>query len=117
MREKILELARGIAGESELLEALCGAEESRWRARLRQGVSPEDCGEAFVCAAAFTAAASLTAGRGGDGVASFTAGEVSVKGRSTAENAGAARAMRQAAEELMAPYTEAADFAFRGVRG
>jgi len=69
IKEQILELA---------------AAESAWRARLREGVTVEDCGEALVCAAAFTAAADLAAGRGG--VTSFSAGDISVKVQ-TAESA------------------------------
>ena len=71
---------------------------------------------ATVDAAAFTAAADMMAGGGGD-VASFTAGQVSVKGRTAAETAALAGSLRQAAEELMAPYTEPGDFAFLGVPG
>ena len=113
MHEKILELAQTVSGAGEaeqaLLEALCGAAELAWTARLRAGVTAEDCGAAFACAAAFTAAADLAAGSGG--VESFTAGEVSVKTRD------AAAELRRTAERLMAPYAEAEDFSFKGVRG
>ena len=121
MDERILELARGIsgAGESELglLEALCRAAQQSWRMRLRAGVSETDCGEALCCAAAFTAAADLTAGRGGGAVSGFTAGAVSIQGRSASDGAALALALRQTAERLMAPYAEAANLSFRGVRG
>lgn len=69
MNETILELAKAVSGAGEaeetLLALLCAAAEQRWTARLRDGVTVEKCGTAFRCAAAFTAAADLMAGRGG----------------------------------------------------
>lgn len=120
MNETIFELARMAAGAGEaeetLLEALCAAAETMWTARLRRGVTAEDCGTAFACAAAFTAAADFTAGRRGR-AASFTAGEISVKAPAAADEAAKAALLRQTAERLMAPYAEPEDFCFRGVRG
>ena len=67
MSKTILELAQAISGageaEQELLELLCGAAEQAWTKRLRDGLTEEDCGAAFRCAAAFTAAADLAAVR------------------------------------------------------
>ena len=79
MRTQILELALAAAGEGAdetLLAPLCAAAEQAWLARLREGVAPEDCGQALPCAAAFTAAAGLAAG--GGNAASFSAGDISV---------------------------------------
>ena len=119
--ETILTLAKVLtaAGEDEepLLEALCQAAERQWERRLRPGVTAEDCGEAFPCAAAFTAAADLAAARGGDGVSGFTAGSVSVRIRSAAESCALAESLRRTAERLMAPFAAPEDFCFRGVRG
>ena len=121
MLETILELARTVSGageaEKDLLEALCQAAETAWTGRLRQGVTPEDCGPAFPCAAAFTAAADLVTGRSGDAVAAFKAGDVSVERRDGADGAALAAALRQTAERLMAPYARETGFAFRRVRG
>lgn len=121
MLETILELARAVSGageaEAALLEALCQAAETEWTARLREGVTAEACGTAFPCAAAFTAAANLAAGRGGDAVASFKAGDVSVESRGGADSAALAEALQNTAERLMAPYARPADFSFRRVRG
>lgn len=119
MEERILTLARIAAPEAEepLLTALCAAAGRYWEDRLRPGLSPEDCGQAFPCAAAFTAAADASLGQSGGGLASVTAGEISLRGRGAADSAALAEGMRQAAERLMAPYAEAEDFAFRGVRG
>lgn len=121
MREEILALARALSGAGEaeeaLLEPLCRAARSRWESRLKPGLAPEDCGAAFACAAAFTAAADLAAGRGGGAAGSFTAGSLSVKGRGAAETAALAQGLRRTAEELMAPYARPEGFCFRGVRG
>ena len=102
MGERILKLALAAAGEGAdrtLLEPLCAAAERAWLARLREGVTAEDCGEALPCAAAFTAAADLAAGEGG--AASFSAGELSVNLGSGADRARRAERLRQAAERLM----------------
>ena len=120
MQERILALAAGIAGaeeeELELLAALCLAAETFWTNRLRAEVNVSACGEAFCCAAAFTAAADFTVSRGG-GEVSFTAGEISVKAGSCSERLKRAEALRKSAERLMAPYADAAELCFRGVRG
>ena len=118
MQEKILTLAAGLTGageeERELLCALCAAAEQNWRGRLRPGLTPEDCGEAFACAAAFTAAADFGMGRN-SGVESFTVGELSVKtGSGGGDRSGD---WRKSAERLMAPYVLAEDFCFKGVQG
>lgn len=122
MHEKILTLAQSITGakdsETLLLDQLCTAAADNWEGRLRPGVMPSDCEEAFTCAAAFTAAAGLLTGRGsGETVSSFSAGSVSVRSRAAAETDTTAGALREQAERLMAPYVEDARFSFRGVRG
>lgn len=118
MDEEILRLAQTISGgeESELLGLLCRSARLRWEACLRPGLAAEECGEAFLCAAAFTAAADLAAVQSGGGtVESFTAGEISVKTRET--DASPASALRETAELLMRPYTGEDGFCFKGVRG
>ena len=114
-QETALTLARELSGggeaEEALLELLWQAAEQQWEKRLRPGMTTEDCGKAFPCAVAFTAAADLAAARGGEGVSGFTAGSVSVRIR------GAAESLRRTAERLMAPFAVPDDFCFRGVRG
>ena len=100
-----------------LLEMLCQAAEKLWMDALKGGVLPEDCGEAFLCAAAFTAVADFMLSRNGENVASFTAGEISVKRKASAEETAQAEALRKTANRLMAPYGTAMDFAFKGVLG
>jgi len=120
MSEKILELARTISGTGKegevLLQALCVSEEVYWTSRLREGITAELCSETFSCAAAFTAAANLLLVNQDD-ISSFTAGELSVKLREGSAGTAKATALRQAAERMMIPYTEAEDFCFKGVRG
>ena len=108
-------MAASGAGEDQrvLLESLCAAAWSAWVGRLREGVEPGDCGEALVCAAALTAASHLAAGSGG--VASFSAGDLSVRLRDTGAEDGAC--LRRAAEALRAPYAQAADLWVKGVEG
>lgn len=119
MREKILALAAELTGQepTELLEMLCDAAEAVWQGRLRAGMTAEDCEAAFCCAAAFTAAGDFLLGRGVDGIASFTAGAVSVKAREGSDGAAMAAALYLAAERMMAPYGEPGSFCFRGVQG
>ena len=66
-QETALTLARELSGAGEaeeaLLELLCQAAEQQWEKRLRPGMTTEDCGKAFPCAVAFTAAADLAASR------------------------------------------------------
>ena len=119
MEEQILRLAENLTGaegaELEVLATLCAVEDTLWCDRLRPDLTPEDCGEAFLCAVAFCAAADFYAIQSVEDVESFTAGEISIKRRS-GDNGGKATAMRQTAERLMAPYAAAGGFAFKGVR-
>lgn len=121
IHEMVLKLAEVMTGESaeenSLLGALCTAAEEMWEKRLRAGLAPADCGSAFACAAALSAAAGLSAGRCCGDVASFTAGDVSVRSAEASEAAASAAVMYEQAERLMTPYAEQDDFAFRGVRG
>ena len=115
MGERILELALALGGGEDraLLSPLCAAAERAWLARLREGVTAEDCGEALPCAAAFTAAADLAAA---GGVASFSAGDISVN-LGGGDRAGRAACLRQAAEGLMEPFVRAAGLWAQGVEG
>ena len=114
-----MELALAASGGGEaaraLLDPLCSAARDAWISRLREGVAAEDCGEALVCAAAFTAAADLAAAE--DGVASFSAGDVSVKLRGGAEGLKRAESLRLAAGRLMEPFVQAEGLWIQGVQG
>lgn len=120
MLEHIMSLASAIVQPSEaekpLLAALCTAAQARLAGRLRAGLSPEDCADAFPCAAALRAAAGLLPCRGSGGeVQQFSAGDVSIRtGGSLGE---AAAAMERQAMALLDAYSEDGGFAFLGVRG
>lgn len=107
----------GVEEEDSLLVALCATEETLWSRRLPAGMTPEDCGSAFLCAVAFSAAADYLTAQGAAEPASFTAGEVTVKGLSPAERTALANELRLAAQRLMMPYLGATHFCFKGVEG
>ena len=121
MTERIISLASGLVNPSEtevvMLEALCHAAENKWMNSLQNGVTLESCGEAFLCATAFSAAADFVVSRNSEGIESFTAGEISVKRDGSSAGASQAEALRKAAARLMAPYAVMESFAFKGVQG
>lgn len=115
MLEEIYQLAAaflGESGEDAALRASCKAAEAMLAAQLRGGVSPEDCRESFVCAAAWNALAGYRAADAGEDFQSFSMADVSV---SRGSGDAAATALRRQAEILMAPWCQGG-FAFRGVR-
>ena len=85
---------------------------------LREGVAPEDCEGAFICASAWLAAAALTDARlgGAEELSSLRAGDVTIEVRGGA-NSERAAALRRSARQLMAPYTEGGGFFFCAVKG
>lgn len=121
MLEQILHLAAAIVQPSEeeqpLLTALCAAAEAELTRRLREGLSPEDCGDAFPCAAALMAAAGILPCRSGGDVEQFSAGDVSLRTGGGGQACEAAAAMRRQAASMMAGYCGDDAFAFLGVRG
>ena len=120
MTEQILALARtlGPAGvtETEALEPLCRAARAELEGMLREGVTPEACGEAFLLGAAWLALAGLAAGEDG-GVESFRAGDVSIRHRSEMDARARCAALRLQARQVMARYLRDDGFVFRGVPG
>lgn len=105
------------AGEDqeELLLPLIEATQAALALRLKDGVSPEDCGQAFSLAVAMMAMEGLEETAGSDReISSFTAGEVTVH-RETENGPEKRRSAR--AERLMAPWLKDGSFCFRGVRG
>ena len=101
--------------QQEVLEALCRAAETEMTGRLRDGVSPEDCGPAFVLGCAWLALAGLAAGQYG-GVSAFTAGSVTIREES-GEGRERAAALRLQAETVLGPYLKDRGFLFQGVEG
>lgn len=121
MLEQIVHLAEAIVQPSEaekvLLTALCAAAETELARRLREGLSPEDCGDAFPCAAALLAAAGLLPCRSGGDVEQFSAGDVSLRTGGGGQVCEAAAAMRRQAASMMAGYWGDDLFTFLGVQG
>ena len=101
------------AGPEELLLPLVQAVERQLAGRLREGA--EDCGSAFPLAAAMTAVELLSAMTGGgDGVTSFTAGELTIR----REQGGTGRkGLSTQAEGLLAPWLGDTGFMFQGAEG
>jgi hypothetical protein len=94
--------------QQELLRTLCRASEMSLRAKLQDGLTPEDCLADFVAAAALYAVAALTETEDLDQV---KVGDLTV--RHSSRNAAACR-LRYQAELMMVPYT-VDRFRFTGV--
>lgn len=122
MDEEILETAKSIcacgAEDEALLKRLCAASAQALERELREGVAPEDCEGAFICASARLAAAALTDARlgGAEELSSLRAGDVTIEVRGGA-NSERAAALRRSARQLMVPYTEGGGFFFCAVKG
>ena len=100
--------AEALYGEAdENLTLLCRAAADAYTARLRSGVTAEDCGQTLAVAAALTAVAIL---RRGNAVSDFSLAAVSVHFADNGDG------FPEAAERLMAPYIEPSGFAFRSVK-
>lgn len=114
MIEEIAALAAtlGKRPESDGLKVLCGLAAEELKGLLRPGLTAEDCGQAFVLAAAWLALAGVEASD--DGVESFTAGEVTVRKRNGTLRQ---KALRMQALQVMKSYIDDPGFLFRGVRG
>ena len=119
MTQEIMALCRSLgAGEDqeELLLPLVQAAQTRLAGRLRAGVSPEDCGPAFLLAVALTAVEELEGAAGDDrSVTSFTAGDLTIR-RETGGGRSAG-SCGQLAQELLSPWLGETGFCFQGVRG
>ncbi len=107
---------RGEEGDRETLFPICAAVETELAGRLKQGVSPADCGEAFLLAAACQVLAFLAAAGWQEQVESFTAGDVTIRhsGETAAQRS---QALRRQAEQLLAPWVEDGRFFFQKVMG
>lgn len=113
-----LELSHAAAEESGVLEKLCEAVCGEIEGKLREGISKEDCEGAFICAAAWLAAAALSSVRtNGEEISSLRAGDLNVTTRGEKERSEQYERLRRQAWELMAPYVKDSGFCFRGVRG
>lgn len=116
MTGRIMELARTLGRvspeEEELLVTLSEAAGRELSGRLREGVSPEDCPEAFALAGAWYVLAGLEVSRSAGQVQSFSAGDVTVHGGGGEDKA---KLLRQQAERVLSGWTRDDRFLFFGV--
>lgn len=116
MTSRMMELARTLgrvaADEEPVLMALCAVAEQELTGRLREGIGPEDCPEAFALAGAWLALAGLEISREATRPESFTAGDVTIRTGGAAEKA---TLLREQAERILSGWTKDNHFLFFGV--
>ena len=119
--EEILAIAADMAkttpSEADTLARLCAAAREDLKRRLRPELSEEDCGGAFVCAAAWLAAAAMESTRSGEELSSLRAGDMQIVPRTERERRERYERLRRQAWDLMSPYIRDSAFCFCGVRG
>lgn len=118
LTEQVFAQAALLAGEldgrqTNLLRLLCGASASSLTARLREGLTPEDCKADFIAAASLLALAQLNGVDDDALVEEFKAGDLTVKQGSKNRDA-ASQCLQRQAELMIAPYLKDG-FSFRGV--
>ena len=118
LKEQVFAQAALLAGQLEgsrleMLDVLCTASVASLTARLRPGLTPEDCKADFIAAASLFALASIN---GMDDVAQveqFKAGDLTMNMAKGSRDA-ASNCLRNQAELMIAPYLKDR-FSFRGV--
>ena len=94
-----------------MLDVLCTASVASLTARLRTGLTPEDCKADFIAAASLYALAALNEVGDTDRLEEISAGDLTLR-KSSAD--AAANCLRNQAEIMIAPYLKDR-FSFRGV--
>lgn len=110
-----MELVSALYGpgtDEVVLRTVCAGARAALERRLKDGVTAEQCGEAFPLAAAWLAMDWLREGRGLEGVTALSAGDISVR-----REAGGGGTLARKALELMGPFLKDEGFVFRGVEG
>lgn len=118
LTEQVYAQAALLAGDlderqTNLLKLLCSASVSSLTARLREGLTPEDCKADFIAAASLLALAQMNSVEGDAQVEEFKAGDLTVKQGSNHRDA-ASQCLQRQAELMIAPYLRDG-FSFRGV--
>lgn len=116
LTEQVYAQALLMAGNLEpktdaLLQVLCRGACASLAARLRSGITPEDCKADFIAAASLFALAALSEAEQAAQPESFTAGDVTVRKGS---GGAAANCLRYQANLMIMPYLKDG-FAFLGV--
>ena len=117
LRDQVFAQAALLAGDlsghqTDLLGALCTASTASLTARLKDGLTPEDCKADFIAAASLFALAALNEAEAAEQVEEFKAGDLTVKQGSRAD--AASRCLHNQAELMITPYLKDR-FAFLGV--
>lgn len=116
MTETVIALAQAMGSvdksQLDLLGSMAEVAVKSLTARLRDGVTEADCGQAFPVAAAWIALAGLSICSARDDISAFTAGDLSIKSEGGYAKAGY---LRREAERLMAPYLRDDRFRFQRV--
>ena len=118
LKEQVFAQAALLAGEmdvrqTELLKVLCNASAASLTARLKDGLTPEDCKADFIAAASLYALAALGSAEEETSIEEFKAGDLTVKQGTTAKDA-ASRCLERQADMLILPYLKDR-FSFVGV--
>ena len=111
-----MELVSALYGpgtDEVVLRTVCAGARAALERRLKDGVTAEQCGEAFPLAAAWLALDWLRGSRGLEGVTAPSAGDISVR----REGGGDGGGLSERAWELMGPFLADEGFAFQGVKG
>lgn len=116
LKEQVFAQAALLAGQLEgsrleMLDVLCTASVASLTARLRPGLTPEDCKADFVAAASLYALAALNEVGDTDRLEEISAGDLTLRKSSTDA---AANCLRNQAEIMIVPYLKDR-FSFRGV--
>ena len=105
-------LAGGLEAKQEaLLKLLCRGATASLSARLREGLTAEDCKADFIAAASLYALAAMSGSSEMDQLEQITAGDITLR-RSGSD--AAANCLRYQAELMIAPYLKDR-FSFKGV--
>ena len=117
LKEQVFAQAALLAGEldgrqTDLLNLLCMSSTAALTARLKEGLTPEDCKADFIAAASLFALAALNEAQDSDQVEEFKAGDLTVKQGSRKD--AASRCLQNQAELMITPYLKDR-FAFLGV--
>ena len=99
--------------QRDLLNILCVAATRSLTARLREGLTPDDCKADFIAAASLMALAALAGVSGEVPVEQITAGDFTIR-KGTISYDAASNCLRNQAELMIAPYLKDR-FSFRGV--
>ena len=97
--------------QKQLLNLLCQTVPGCLEARLKDGLTAEDCGTAFITAASLYALAALQEAGQNSNIAEFRAGDLTVKRKDMDISS---RCLQHQADQLIRPYCKDS-FAFLGV--